>query len=316
MTSVDPTPADAGPGYQAADRRLLLVHAHPDDESIGTGITMAKYVGEGAAVTLVTCTLGEEGEVLVPELEHLGAEREDRFGPYRIQELHNAMAALGVTDYLRLGGDFRFRDSGMEWDDNHQAVPRDVLRAGIFWTADLLDTANELVPVIRDRRPHVLVTYDERGNYGHPDHIQAHRVAMYAYLLAGVPSYRPDLGPAWSVPRVLWTGLSDSRMRDGIRRLRESGDTTTWSGVDPDVAGSLPMTVPDSAIAAEVVAPDQLSKKLAALRAYPTQIAADSWFFTASDTVGEFWASEHFRYAAGEPFPDTDKWATDLFDGI
>lgn len=295
---------------------MLLVHAHPDDESIGTGITMAKYVDEGAAVTLVTCTLGEEGEVLVPELEHLGAEQEDRFGPYRVQELHQAMSALGVTDYLRLGGDFRFRDSGMKWDDNHQAIPRDVLREGIFWTTDLLAAANELVPVIRDRRPHVLVTYDERGNYGHPDHIQAHRVAMYGYLLAGVPSYRPDLGPAWSVPRVLWTALSDSRMREGIRQIRATGDTTTWAGVDPDVAGSLPMTAPDSAIAAEVVAPEQLSKKLAALRAYPTQISPDSWFFNATDAIGDFWAGEHFRFAAGEPFPDSDKWATDLFAGL
>ncbi|HEY9292142.1 MAG TPA: PIG-L family deacetylase, partial [Microlunatus sp.] len=84
----------------------MLVHAHPDDESIGTGITMAKYVAEGAGVTLVTCTLGEEGEVLVPDLVHLGAEEEDRLGPHRIGELHDAMAALGVTDYLRLGGDF------------------------------------------------------------------------------------------------------------------------------------------------------------------------------------------------------------------
>src|SRR5690606_22586159 len=106
--TVDPVRTD-----NSADRRLMLVHAHPDDESIGTGVTMAKYVAEGAAVTLVTCTLGEEGEVLVPELEHLAADREDRLGPHRIGELNNAMAALGVTDYVRLGGDFRFRDSGM-----------------------------------------------------------------------------------------------------------------------------------------------------------------------------------------------------------
>jgi N-acetyl-1-D-myo-inositol-2-amino-2-deoxy-alpha-D-glucopyranoside deacetylase len=295
---------------------MLLVHAHPDDESIGTGITMAKYVAEGAAVTLVTCTLGEEGEILVPDLEHLGAEREDRFGPHRISELHNAMAALGVTDYLRLGGDFRFRDSGMKWDDNHQAIPRDVLREGIFWTTGLLTAANELVPVIRDRRPHVLVTYDQQGNYGHPDHIQAHRVAMYGYLLAGVPSYRPDFGPAWAVPRVLWTAMSDSVMRENIRRIRASGDTDAWSGVDPDVAESLPMTVPDSAIAAEIAAPEQLPKKIAALRAYPTQISAQSSFFSAAEKLGDFLATEHFRYAAGEPFPDRDKWATDLFDGL
>jgi N-acetyl-1-D-myo-inositol-2-amino-2-deoxy-alpha-D-glucopyranoside deacetylase len=293
----------------------MLVHAHPDDESIGTGVTMAKYVAEGASVTLVTCTLGEEGEILVPELEHLGAEQEDQLGPYRIGELHNAMAALGVTDYLRLGGDYRFRDSGMKWE-GHVAVPRDVLREGIFWTTDLLTSANELVALIRDRRPQVLVTYDEVGAYGHPDHIQAHRVAMYAYLLAGVPSYRKDLGEAWTVRRVLWTANSETRMREGIRALRAAGDTTTWEGVDPDVAGSLPMTVSDDAIAAEIRGPEFVDRKIAALRAYPTQIAQDSWFFSATDTIEDFWAVEHFRYAAGEPFPASGGWATDLFAGL
>jgi N-acetyl-1-D-myo-inositol-2-amino-2-deoxy-alpha-D-glucopyranoside deacetylase len=293
----------------------MLVHAHPDDESIGTGITMAKYVAEGAAVTLVTCTLGEEGEILVPELVHLGAEAEDKLGPYRIGELHNAMAALGVSDYVRLGGDYRFRDSGMKWD-GHVAVPRDVLREGTFWTTDLLDSANELVTLIRDRRPQVLITYDEVGAYGHPDHIQAHRVAMYAYLLAGVPSYRPDLGAAWTVRRVLWTANSETRMREGIRALREAGDTTTWEGVDPDVAGSLPMTVPDEAIAAEIRGPEYADRKIAALHAYPTQIAADSWFFTATETIDDFWAIEHFRFAAGKPFPASERWADDLFAGL
>ena len=96
-----------------ADQRLMLVHAHPDDETIGNGITMARYAAAGAAVTLVTCTLGEEGEVLVPELEHLGADHDDALGPHRLGELELAMSALGVTDFVRLGGDFRYRDSGM-----------------------------------------------------------------------------------------------------------------------------------------------------------------------------------------------------------
>ena len=94
-------------------RRLLLVHAHPDDESIGTGATMAKYAAEGAGVTLVTCTLGELGEVIPPELAYLAADREDRLGEYRIGELAAACAALGVTDHRYLGGPGRWRDSGM-----------------------------------------------------------------------------------------------------------------------------------------------------------------------------------------------------------
>src|SRR6266478_3364729 len=96
-----------------SDRRVLLVHAHPDDESIGTGATMAKYAAEGAHVTLVTCTLGEEGEILVPELAHLASDKEDGLGEYRIGELADAMKALGVSDHRFLGGAGRWRDSGM-----------------------------------------------------------------------------------------------------------------------------------------------------------------------------------------------------------
>ena len=147
---------------------MLLVHAHPDDETINNGATMAKYVSEGAAVTLVTCTLGEEGEVLVDDLAHLSAEQGDELGEHRLGELTEAMGILGVTDFIRLGGDHRFRDSGMAYDDKGRAIARDVLRDGIFWTTDLLEAANELVPVIRDRRPQVLITYNEIGGYGHP----------------------------------------------------------------------------------------------------------------------------------------------------
>ena len=309
--------SDHTANQDVTDRRLLVVHAHPDDESIGTGITMAKYVAEGAAVTLVTCTLGEEGEVLVPELEHLAAERDDALGPHRLEELHEAMAALKVTDYVRLGGDFRYRDSGMKWsEDRRGAVPRDVLRDGIFWTADLLEAASELVKIIRDRRPQVLITQDENGAYGHPDHIQAHRVATYGQALAGVPGFRPDLGEPWTVDRVVWTSLSESRMRDGIRKLRAAGDTETWAGVDPDVAGSLPMGVTDDLIVAEIHGPEYVAQKLAALHAHRTQIADNSWFFRAADTIDDFWASEHFRFASGTPFPQSDKWADDLFAGL
>ena len=193
-----------------------------------------RYVAEGAAVTLVTCTLGEEGEVLVPDLAHLAADQGDELGAHRLGELKEAMDILGVTDFVRLGGDGRFRDSGMAYDDDGQATARDVLREGIFWTTDLLEAANELVPLIRDRRPQVLVTYNEFGGYGHPDHIQAHRVAMYGYQLAGVPRYRPDLGAAWRCRRVLWTTMSRTRMARGIRALRAAGDTETFRGFDPE----------------------------------------------------------------------------------
>ncbi len=104
--------------------RLLLVHAHPDDESIGNGATMAKYVAEGRSVTLVTCTAGEMGEILVPELERLAADQEDGLGEHRKGELAAAMAELGVTDHRFLGGFGTYRDSGMKWHEDGHAVRR------------------------------------------------------------------------------------------------------------------------------------------------------------------------------------------------
>ena len=298
-----------------AQRRLMLVHAHPDDETIGNGVTMASYAAAGAAVTLVTCTLGEEGEVLVPALEHLGADHDDALGPHRLGELEQAMAALGITDFVRLGGDFRYRDSGMAYDEQRRAIARDVLRDGIFWTADLLEAADLLVPLIRDRRPHVLATYNEFGGYGHPDHVQAHRVAMYAYVLAGAPSYRPDLGEAWQVPRVLWNTMSRRRMAEGIAALRAAGDTETFADWDVDDP-SLPMLSDDDAIVAVVAAPEFVGAKLAAMRAHATQITEDGPFFASSDVLGDgMWAEEFYRLAAGVPFPGEGR-ATDLFEGL
>jgi N-acetyl-1-D-myo-inositol-2-amino-2-deoxy-alpha-D-glucopyranoside deacetylase len=166
---------------QAGGRGLLLVHAHPDDESIGTGATMAKYAAQGARVTLVTCTLGELGEIIPAGLAHLAADRDDRLGQYRIGELDATCAALGVTDHRFLGGPGRWRDSGMMGTPGNDD-PR------CFWRADVDAAAAELSAVIREVRPQVMVSYDAEGGYGHPDHIQAHRVAWRAFQLsAGTP---------------------------------------------------------------------------------------------------------------------------------
>ena len=298
------------------DRRLMLVHAHPDDETIVDGATMAKYVAEGAAVCLVTCTLGEEGEVLVEDLAHLAPDQTDDLGAHRLGELKLAMEILGVTDFIRLGGDGRYRDSGMAYDDEGRAIPRDVLREGIFWTADLLEAANELVPVIRDRRPQVLITYNEIGNYGHPDHIQAHRVAMYATQLAGVPSYRRDLGEPWMVARVYWSTMSKSEIFAGIQALRDAGDTETFKELDPD--GPLSSMMSDDAdIAVQMDGRPWVAQKLAAMRAYATQITADGPFFAGADVLGDDrWAREYYRLASGVPLPAGDGWADDLFAGL
>ena len=297
-------------------RRLMLVHAHPDDETINNGVTMAKYSSEGAAVCLVTCTLGEEGEVLVEDLAHLAPDQNDDLGLHRVGELKLAMEILGVTDYLRLGGDGRFRDSGMAYAPDGRAIARDVLREGIFWTTGLLEAANELVPVIRDRRPQVLITYNEIGNYGHPDHIQAHRVAMYATQLAGVPSYRRDLGEPWTVSRVFWITMSKRRLLAGIQALREAGDNETFQGFDPDGPMSV-MLSDDADIAVEIDGRPWVAQKIAAMRAHATQITPDGPFFAGAEVLGEDrWAYEYYRLASGVPLPEGEGWADDLFAGL
>ncbi|MDQ4007093.1 MAG: N-acetyl-1-D-myo-inositol-2-amino-2-deoxy-alpha-D-glucopyranoside deacetylase [Actinomycetota bacterium] len=301
-----------------ADRRLLLVHAHPDDESINNGATMARYAQAGAHVTLVTCTLGEEGEVLVPDLVHLAADRDDALGEHRIGELDAAMKELGVDDHRFLGGAGHYRDSGMAYDESGNAVAPPTVKPGTFWRADLLEAADLLVEVIREVRPQVLVTYDQFGGYGHPDHVQAHRVATYAAALAAAPSYRPELGAHWDVAKVYWTAMSASRLRDGLRRLRDAGDTTTFEGMDPE--GPLPpFAVDDDVITAAVDGSAHVEQKLAAMRAHATQIAVDGPFFALSNNLGnEIWATEFYRLVKGRPGPGDEQtgWETDLFAGL
>jgi N-acetyl-1-D-myo-inositol-2-amino-2-deoxy-alpha-D-glucopyranoside deacetylase len=298
-----------------SDRRILLVHAHPDDESITCGATMAKYAEDGVQVTLVTCTAGEEGEVLVPELAHIAAEHEDTLGPHRVAELGAAMKELGVTDYRFLGGTGHYRDSGMKWAEDGSATVADETRPDTFWHADLLEAANLLLEIIREVRPQVLVTYDEFGAYGHPDHIQAHRVATYAAALAPIRSYRPDLGEAWDIPKIYWTATSKSEMSEGIRSLRDAGDATSFGGWDPD---NLPWGNDDDELDAVVDATSHVDAKLAAMRAHETQIEVDGPFFALSNNIGnQIWAKEYYRLAKGVPGPlGPDGLEEDLFAGL
>jgi len=298
------------------DQRLLLVHAHPDDESIGTGATMAKYVAEGRGVTLVTCTLGEEGEILVPELAALGADQEDGLGQHRIGELAAAMKELGVTDHRFLGGPGRYRDSGMEWDETGHARPMKTVRDDTFWKADLTEAATLLAEIIREVRPQVLVTYDEFGNYGHPDHIQAHRVAMYGAQLAAVPSYRADLGEPWDVEKIYWSAMSLTQVRKETEMLRERGIENPFENFDLDNPPRFFVT--DDQIAAAIDATEHAEAKLAAMRAHETQISVDGPFFALSNSVGSHvWGVEYYRLAKGRVGDVDDRgWETDLFSGI
>ncbi len=273
---------------------------------------MAKYAAEGAQVTLVTCTLGEEGEILVPELAHLAADQTDGLGQHRIGELAEAMSILGVGDHRFLGGPGRFRDSGMMGVASNE-------RPDSFWQADLLDAASELVPVIREVRPHVVVTYDDFGGYGHPDHIQAHRVTHYGVALAESPSFRPDAGAPWSVPKVYWTAFPRSVVRRGIMALREQGSDSEFAAMDPD---DLPFACDDSLITTAIDAHDYLDTKMRALAAHRTQVTVDGGFFALSNNLGsEAMGTEYFRLVRGAPViaresNEQDGMEKDLFAGI
>lgn len=303
----------------------MLVHAHPDDEASGTGATMAKYAAEGAAVTLVTCTLGEMGEVVLPELAHLQYDKDDALAPRRLEELTTAMAALGVTDFVRLGGDGRWRDSGMATDSGGKVIAADDLHDDSFWGADLLEASNELVTLIRDRKPQVLITYDENGFYGHPDHVQAHRVATYAAQLAAVPTYRKDLGEPWQLQRLLWMAMAESNMRAMIAGARHAAaanaDGATDAPAEDDFFGGFdldsdelpPMSTREADIAVRVDGYPYAAQRFAALRAHATQIKADQFFFAFEHAPpGPMWA-ECYRLAAGVPF---DAAADDVFAGL
>jgi N-acetyl-1-D-myo-inositol-2-amino-2-deoxy-alpha-D-glucopyranoside deacetylase len=287
----------------------LFVHAHPDDETINNGATMARYVAEGAGVTLLTCTLGEEGEVLVPELELLGPEHADQLGGYRISELRTAMDALGVDDIRFLGGAGRYRDSGM------MGTPaNDKPRA--FWRADLDEAVAHAVAIVREIRPQVVVTYDEQGGYGHPDHIQAHRVAMGAVAAAADPGYRPELGEPWDVAKVYWCCVPRSVLQAGMDALAAAGEQSMFEGVTD--AAEIPFSVPDDEVAAAVDGGKYSAQKDAAMRSHPTQIQVDGPFFALSNNLGqEMLSVEYYRLVKGERGPvGPQGWEDDLFAGL
>ncbi|MEX5718019.1 N-acetyl-1-D-myo-inositol-2-amino-2-deoxy-alpha-D-glucopyranoside deacetylase [Geodermatophilus maliterrae] len=294
-----------------ADRRLLLVHAHPDDETINNGATMARYVAEGAQVTLLTCTLGEEGEVLVPELELLGPEHADQLGGYRIAELRAAMDALGVTDWRFLGGAGRYRDSGMIGTPANEE-PR------AFWNADLDEAVGHAVAVVREVRPQVVVTYDENGGYGHPDHIQAHRVAMAAVEAAADPAYRPELGEVWDVAKVYWCCVPRSVLRAGVEAMAALGEGSPFEQLGE--IDDIPFAVPDELVTAAVDGRAHAGRKDAAMRAHATQITVDGPFFALSNNLGqEVLGVEYYRLVRGERGPAggaPDGWEDDLFAGL
>jgi N-acetyl-1-D-myo-inositol-2-amino-2-deoxy-alpha-D-glucopyranoside deacetylase len=288
---------------------LLLVHAHPDDETISHGITMAKYVAEERPVTLVTCTAGEEGEILVPDLAHLAASQQDGLAAVRKEELTRAMAQLGVVDHRFLGGFQRFRDSGMMGTEPNT-------RADSFWQADLLDTASELVRIIREVKPAVLVTYDDFGGYGHPDHIKAHRTAMYAFQLAAVDGFKPELGDPWQISKVYWTASPRGEFERAVQSLKDQGISNELTEMNIE---DFQFFCDDDIVTSEISAPEFITQKLAALAEHRTQLDLNSGFFKAMRELGDLsFGTEYFRLVHGktELSGDTHHREHDLFTGL
>jgi N-acetyl-1-D-myo-inositol-2-amino-2-deoxy-alpha-D-glucopyranoside deacetylase len=284
--------------------RLLFVHAHPDDETLTTGATIAHYVALGAQVRVVTCTLGEEGEVIGQSWAQLAVDHADQLGGFRIAELTDALNALGLDGPEYLGGAGRWRDSGMDG-----TPPR---RQQRFIDADPRESVGALVAIIRELRPHVVVTYDANGGYGHPDHIHAHEVTKAAVAAAAGDEYPGD---AWTVPKLYWTVISKSAMGAALDALSDL--PPEWIRVPID---EVPFGYPDDAIDAVMEVPDQLPAKVAALRAHATQVtvAPDGRSCALSNNIAlPIGAVEHYILAAGTPGERDDRgWETDLLAGV
>ena len=281
-----------------SDKRALFVHAHPDDETINNGATMAKLVDIGVQVTLVTCTRGEEGEVLVPDLAHLASQHEDNLGGHREVELANAMKELGVTDHRFLGN---YRDSGMMDTPANQ-------NPNCFWRADVEQAATELAKIIDELKPQVMVTYDEFGGYGHPDHIQTHRVAMRASEIA-----------KWQIQKIYWNIMPKSIVQQGMDAMKAQGSDFFGS----ESIDELPFVKDDSFVTTVVHAPDQVDKKMAAMKAHATQISLDGPFFALSNNLGvQIFGDEYYTLVKGEKTGPFEKafnnidLELDLFAGV
>ncbi|OMC54076.1 N-acetyl-1-D-myo-inositol-2-amino-2-deoxy-alpha-D-glucopyranoside deacetylase [Mycobacterium sp. IS-2888] len=291
--------------------RLLFVHAHPDDESLSNGATIAHYTARGAQVSVVTCTLGEEGEVIGDRWARLAVDHADQLGGYRIGELTAALRELGVGEPVYLGGAGRWRDSGMAGTAKR--------RQQRFIDADEREAVGALVAIIRAQRPHVVVTYDPNGGYGHPDHIRTHMVTAAAVASAGPKAGTGDYpGEPWTVPKFYWAVIAASAFVAGWRALQPDDLLPGWT-IPP--AEEFDFGYADSDIDAVVEAgPDALAAKSAALAAHATQVVVGPTgrvCALSNNMALPILAHEHYVLAAGSAGDRDERgWETDLLAGL
>jgi len=279
---------------------LMAVHAHPDDEAIGTGGVLALAAAHGVKTVLVTCTGGEVGEI-APEtgvvIEALRDVRE--------RELRDACAILNVTELELLG----YRDSGMVGtaDNEHPDA---------FIKADLTHATARVVELVRKHRPQVIVTYDENGFYGHPDHINANRVAVGAFQLAGDPAHLSPSGlDPWQPAKLYYTAVARSAMAQFGTKLREAGIESPV-GVDGDAgAEERPWGTPDELITTVVDVTPHVEQKRAALFAHATQMGPEVFFAKIPPPLFlELFGRESFQLVTSHVPVSTPE--SDLFDGL
>ena len=287
--------------------RLLFVHAHPDDESLANGATIAHYTARGAQVRVVTCTLGEEGEVIGDRWAELAVDRADQLGGYRIGELTAALHALGVEGPIYLGGAGRWRDSGMA-----DTEPRGQRR---FADADETEAVGELVAIIREQRPHVVVTYDPQGGYGHPDHVRTHTVTTAAVAAAGTADYP---GEPWTVPKFYWTVFALSAFAAAAEALDDDDLQPGW--VIPPREG-FTFGYSDEDIDAVVeTAEEARAAKAAALAAHATQVVVGPTgraCALSNNMALPIVGQEHYVLVAGSAGERDERgWETDLLAGL
>ena len=281
---------------------LMVVHAHPDDEVIGTGGALAHYGDEGVRTVLVTATLGEEGEIVDPELNT--PEIKARLAEVRREELARAVDILGVRHLELLG----YRDSGMAGTDSNS-------HPECFNTADTDEAAGRLVRLVRAYRPQVLVTYNEDGGYGHPDHIACHRATVAAWEAAGDPARYPEAGAPWAPLKLYAIASPRERWVRAFELLRERGLPTPLDNTEFDIAR---FTVPEATITTALAIGGYAARKREALRVHRTQIAVDGPFFNMPDDVARDFLDQEFftLIAARVALPERSGHEQDLFAGV